>query len=298
MMPLFNRYDTDDNGQIDKDEVVTAINDYLFGEDITKEQVLRLITSYLFSPPPVSPPPASDKVYTLRELAELEDEWEFSDPDISIRVQAYVHFVRDDIGNLTLWIRDAGYSEYCYFDEAHRTAVTALSGEEQVTVDGTFNGTWLRDCVLVTGSTSEPAPPPAPEPPASDKVYTLRELAELEDEWEFSDPDIRIRVQAYVHLVGDDIGNLILWTRDAGYREYCFFDEVHRTAVTALSGGEQVTVDGTFNGLWLRDCVLVSSGGQGTSNSTTPLDKTEIEVLLEQEDRDRQRFDLRKADER
>ena len=49
---LFNRYDANDNGQIDKDEVVTAINDYLFGEGITKEQVLRLINSYLFSPPP------------------------------------------------------------------------------------------------------------------------------------------------------------------------------------------------------------------------------------------------------
>ena len=250
---LFNRYDANDNGQIDKDEVVTAINDYLFGEGITKEQVLRLINSYLFSPPP-----ASDKVYTLRELAELEDEWEFSDPDISIRVQAYVNFVRDDVGDLTLWIRDAGYREFCHFDEAHRTAVTALSEGEQVTVDGTFNGLWLRDCVLVTGPTSEPAPPPAPEPPASDKVHTLRELAELEDEREFSDPDIRIRVQAYVHFVEDDIGNLILFIRDAGYSEYCYFDEAHRTAVTALSGEEQVTVDGTFNGTWLRDCVLVT----------------------------------------
>ena len=120
----------------------------------------------------------------------------------------------------------------------------------------------------------------------------------MEDEREFSDPDIRIRVQAYVHLVRDDIGDLTLWIRDAGYREYCHFDEAHRTAVTALSEGEQVTVDGTFNGYWLRDCVLVSSGGQGTGNSTTPLDETEIEALLEQEDRDRQRFELRKADER
>ena len=88
----------------------------------------------------------------------------------------------------------------------------------------------------------------------------------MEDEREFSDPDIRIRVQAYVNFVGDDIGDLTLWIRDAGYSEYCYFDEAHRTAVTALSGEEQVTVDGTFNGLWLRDCVLVSSGGQGTGH--------------------------------
>ena len=294
---LFNRYDANDNGQIDKDEVVTAINDYLFGEDITKEQVLRLITSYLFSPPPVSPPPASVKVYTLRELAELEDEREFSDPDIRVRVQAYVRSIDDDIGDLTLWLRDAGYREYCYFDEAHRSVVTALNEGEQVTVDGTFNGFWLRDCVLVTGPTAEPAPAPAPEPPASDKVYTLRELAELEDEREFSDPDIRVRVQAYVRSIDDDIGDLTLWLRDAGYREYCYFDEAHRSVVTALNEGEQVTVDGTFNGFWLRDCVLVSRSGQGTANSTTSLEEIDIKELLEQQDRDRQRFELRKTNE-
>ena len=49
---LLARYDANDNGQIDKNEVIKAINDYLFGtgEDdaITKEQVIMVINLYLF----------------------------------------------------------------------------------------------------------------------------------------------------------------------------------------------------------------------------------------------------------
>ena len=49
--PLIVRYDTNENGQIDKSEVITAINDYLFGEGneaISKADVIRLINLYLF----------------------------------------------------------------------------------------------------------------------------------------------------------------------------------------------------------------------------------------------------------
>ena len=134
--------------------------------------------------------------------------------------------------------------------------------------------------------------------PASTKVYTLRELAELEDEWDSSDPDIRFRVRAYVNFVNDDIGNLTLYMRDAGYSEYCYFDEAHRSAVTSLSTGEQVTVDGTSNGLWLRDCVLVGRSGQGAGNFIVSPDATEIEKLLEQQDQDRLHFERRRAHER
>ena len=48
---LVDRYDANDNGQIDKSEVIAAINDYLFGEgdeQITKEQVIEIINLYLF----------------------------------------------------------------------------------------------------------------------------------------------------------------------------------------------------------------------------------------------------------
>ena len=48
---LVDRYDTDDSGDIDKAEVLKAINDYLFGEGdeaISKSDVLRLINLYLF----------------------------------------------------------------------------------------------------------------------------------------------------------------------------------------------------------------------------------------------------------
>ena len=48
---LEDRYDTNNNGRIDKNEVLEAINDYLFGEAdaaISKGDVIRLINLYLF----------------------------------------------------------------------------------------------------------------------------------------------------------------------------------------------------------------------------------------------------------
>ena len=49
--PLIDRYDTNGNGTIEKNEVIEAINDYLFGEGdqaISKAEVIRLINLYLF----------------------------------------------------------------------------------------------------------------------------------------------------------------------------------------------------------------------------------------------------------
>ena len=49
--PLFARYDTNGNGTIEKNEVIKAINDYLFGEAdeaISKAEVIKLINLYLF----------------------------------------------------------------------------------------------------------------------------------------------------------------------------------------------------------------------------------------------------------
>ncbi len=46
-----DRYDTNNNVRIDKNEVLEAINDYLFGEGdeaISKGDVIRLINLYLF----------------------------------------------------------------------------------------------------------------------------------------------------------------------------------------------------------------------------------------------------------
>ena len=49
--PLVARYDTNGNGTIEKNEVIAAINDYLFGEGdqaISKSDVIKLINDYLF----------------------------------------------------------------------------------------------------------------------------------------------------------------------------------------------------------------------------------------------------------
>ena len=53
--PLVTRYDANNNGQIDRSEVITAINDYLFGDEgdtITRAEVIKLINLYLFGPTP------------------------------------------------------------------------------------------------------------------------------------------------------------------------------------------------------------------------------------------------------
>ena len=49
--PLVLRYDANNNGTMEKNEVIAAINDYLFGEGdeaISKAEVIRLINLYLF----------------------------------------------------------------------------------------------------------------------------------------------------------------------------------------------------------------------------------------------------------
>ena len=46
--PLLTRYDANSNGEIDRDEVITAINDYLFEDGITRDQVIDVLNLYLF----------------------------------------------------------------------------------------------------------------------------------------------------------------------------------------------------------------------------------------------------------
>ena len=51
--PLVARYDANNNGTIERSEVIKAINDYLFGggnDAITRADVIKLINLYLFGP--------------------------------------------------------------------------------------------------------------------------------------------------------------------------------------------------------------------------------------------------------
>ena len=64
---LVARYDTNGNGTIEKNEVIAAINDYLFGdgdEAISKAEVIRLINLYLFGPPTTGSPPGAPEGLT------------------------------------------------------------------------------------------------------------------------------------------------------------------------------------------------------------------------------------------
>ena len=58
--PLIARFDANNNGKIEKNEVIAAINAYLFGGamPITKADVIRLINLYLFSSTTAQPPGA------------------------------------------------------------------------------------------------------------------------------------------------------------------------------------------------------------------------------------------------
>ena len=48
--PLLDRYDANGNGTIEKEDLIAAINDYLFTGVISKGDVIRLINLYLFGP--------------------------------------------------------------------------------------------------------------------------------------------------------------------------------------------------------------------------------------------------------
>ena len=45
---LIDRYDANNNGRIDKPEMIRAINDYLFNETLTKPELIQIINLYLF----------------------------------------------------------------------------------------------------------------------------------------------------------------------------------------------------------------------------------------------------------
>ena len=46
--PLGSKYDANRDRSIDKREVVMAIDDYLFGDVLTKEEMIQVIVLYLF----------------------------------------------------------------------------------------------------------------------------------------------------------------------------------------------------------------------------------------------------------
>ena len=45
---LLDRYDTSGDGKISRDEVLVAVEDYIFRNTITRDDVLELIELYIF----------------------------------------------------------------------------------------------------------------------------------------------------------------------------------------------------------------------------------------------------------
>ena len=72
IVDLVGRYDANDDGAIDRDETLDAIDDYLFYDDrITRDEVLEIIGLYLFSAPPTPTPTATPVPTPTLTAAEL-----------------------------------------------------------------------------------------------------------------------------------------------------------------------------------------------------------------------------------
>ena len=72
--PLIARYDANGNETIDRNEVIKAINDYLFGEGepITRAEVIKLINLYLFGPPAAQQSEAPEELDGEGQRADTE----------------------------------------------------------------------------------------------------------------------------------------------------------------------------------------------------------------------------------
>ena len=83
--PVFDRYDANGNGTIEKSEVIAAINDYLFGEGdvaISKAEVIRLINLYLFGPSTPHNPPGAPEGLTAAGDGQTRIDLSWSAPPI------------------------------------------------------------------------------------------------------------------------------------------------------------------------------------------------------------------------
>ena len=116
--PLIARYDANNNGMIDRSEVIVAINDYLFGEGepITKaDEVIKLINLYLFGPSAAQPPGApTGLTATANGQTRIDLSWRAPSDDGGAAITGYRIEVSPDGSNWTNLVADAGSTSISY----------------------------------------------------------------------------------------------------------------------------------------------------------------------------------------
>ena len=123
--PLIDRYDANNNGTIDRSEVINAINDYLFGGtgSITRADVIRLINLYLFAPstPPNPPGPPTGLTASGNGETQIDLRWAAPTTDGGAAITGYRIEIAEDITSWNDLVADTGSTATTYF----HTSLTA-----------------------------------------------------------------------------------------------------------------------------------------------------------------------------
>ena len=117
--PLIDRYDTNNNGTIERSEVIAAITDYLFGgadETISRAEVIRLITLYLFGPATPHNPPGAPKGLTAAGNGQTRIDLSWSAPpsDGGAAITGYRIEVSEDRSTWTDLVANTGNAATSY----------------------------------------------------------------------------------------------------------------------------------------------------------------------------------------
>ncbi len=176
--PLVARYDDNNNGKIDKSEVIAAINDYLFGTGanaITKADVIRLINLYLFGPATAQPPGApTNLTATANGQTRIDLSWTAPASDGGAAITGYLIEVSTDGSSWRDLVANTGSTGTSY----SHTGLTADSARHYRVSAINSAGTGPASNVATATTDSVPAGPdlvveqlqvdnPNPEPGAS-----------------------------------------------------------------------------------------------------------------------------------
>ena len=117
--PLIDRYDANNNGTIEKSEVISAINDYLFGEEdeaISKAEVIGLINLYLFGPStPQTPPGAPEGLTAAGDgPTRMDLSWSAPSSDGGAAITGYRVEVSEDRSTWTDLVANTGNAATSY----------------------------------------------------------------------------------------------------------------------------------------------------------------------------------------